>query len=91
MLRMYDFECSKHGVFEGIVDERNRQKACPDCNTNAPRLISAPRVALDGTDPDFPDAYDRWEKKRNQKQKIEEKAVREHGSINQRRKPQLEE
>jgi hypothetical protein len=47
----------------------------------SPRMISAPRIRLDGTDAGFPGAYDAWERKRLKKQRLEEKAIKEHGSI----------
>jgi predicted nucleic acid-binding Zn ribbon protein len=44
---------------------------CPSCGAEAKFQISAPRIALDGTDPAFPGAWDKWEKKREQKLKEE--------------------
>ena len=76
-----EFRCPEHDVFEKLTDSVIQHEACPKCGSASNRIISTPRIRLDGTDPGFPDAYDAWEKKRSAKQVIEEKLIREHGSI----------
>lgn len=78
---LFEFECKDHGKFEALVEQSYKQAICPVCGIYAPKIISTPRISLDGTDPAFPDAYDQWEKKRAAKQKIEERQIAEHGSI----------
>ena len=78
---LFEFKCKAHGIFESLVERSYKQSRCPQCGIYSPKIISTPRISLDGTDPAFPDAYDRWEKKRSAKQKIEERQLQEHGSI----------
>jgi predicted nucleic acid-binding Zn ribbon protein len=79
---LFNFRCPEHGIFEALVEREKKSTVCNKCGVESQKLISAPRIFLDGTDPAFPGAYDAWERKRSVKQKIEEKALREHGSIN---------
>jgi hypothetical protein len=39
---------------------------CPKCSSNADKLISAPRVTLEGYSGSFPGAAAAWEKKHKQ-------------------------
>lgn len=59
---LYDFECNECGtVAERLVSSSVRETPCPNCQVfMMTRKISTPRVKLDGTDPGFPDAYDKW-------------------------------
>lgn len=60
-LILYDFECIKcNHCEEKLVQSDVRHADCPECGGKMIRKISTPRVALDGTDPGFPDAYDKW-------------------------------
>lgn len=69
---LYDYQCECGNAFETLRPMSDRKSAkCPDCGAEAKFRISAPRVALDGTDPDFPGAYAKWAKNRNQKLKQE--------------------
>lgn len=59
----YDYQCCGK-KFERITSIAQRDNViCPLCNGLAKRLLSAPQIMLDGTDPGFPDAYDRWAKR----------------------------
>jgi len=70
---MYDFKCDKCSlVFEEIVPSTVKDVLC-DCGGKAIRLISAPRVSLDGTDSTFPGAYSKWAKVREQRAKLAKK------------------
>lgn len=60
---LYDFYCRKcHQTFEGLAKIKQTVKECPTCGGNAGRVLTAPRIKLDGTDPAFQTAYDRWAK-----------------------------
>ncbi len=61
---LYDYMCSECGQFEAIssVSKRTVHK-CPSCSREAKQMLSAPSIALDGTDPGFPTAYDKWAKR----------------------------
>ena len=61
MLILYDFECiSCNHVDEKLVDKDVRVAKCSQCGDKSCRKISAVRSQLDGKDPGFPDAYNKW-------------------------------
>lgn len=72
MRRMYDFKCEAQHVTEGLVDYETTQITCA-CGNVANRVISPVRISLDGTNPNFTGAYDRWARIREEKAKIEAK------------------
>ena len=60
MRTLRDFCCEKCGtVQERFVNGQVVEVDCA-CGAVASRMIGMPRVALDGTDPGFPGAYDKW-------------------------------
>lgn len=67
MKRIFDFQCDKGHTHEAFVDSEVRSKPCPECDLEAKRLISTPRVMLEGTTGSFPGAAMQWERKRKQK------------------------
>jgi hypothetical protein len=69
---MYDFKCSQEHITEGFVDYETTTISC-SCGAVAHRIISPVRISLDGTDPIFVSAYDRWAKRHEDKQKQEAK------------------
>ena len=70
---LYDYSCDC-GPFEALNKVEQRSFAqCPKCGKVCKMKISAPHVRLDGTDPDFPGEWAKWEKKREQKMKVERK------------------
>lgn len=71
-LRFFDFECSEGHVTEILTDAQEYTVECPKCFGRAHRLISAPRISLEGCSGDFPGAYDKWEKVRIEKRKDEQ-------------------
>ena len=78
-LILYDWRCntaSCNTKYEALAPSEQRTGICPECGGQSKRLISTPRIALDGCDPAFPSAYDKWAKTREQKAKKdrEEKA-----------------
>ena len=70
--RMFEFKCSEEHITESFVGYETTQILC-DCGLEANRIISTPRISLDGTNPDFVSAYDRWARVREEKAKIEAK------------------
>lgn len=70
--RLYDFKCSQEHITEGFVDYETTTISC-SCGNVANRIISPVRISLDGTDPNFVAAYDRWAKRHEEKQKQEAK------------------
>ena len=58
MRQLIDLECSDCGNrSERYISET--QVPCI-CGKTMHKIIGMPRVALDGTDPGFPGAYDKW-------------------------------
>ena len=72
MRRMYDFKCSQEHITEGFVDYETTAISC-SCGNVANRIISPVRISLDGTDPIYTSAYDKWARTREQQQKLEAK------------------
>ena len=60
-----DFQCSKGHKEEYLVDAGTHVVQCRHCGNDATKLMSAPRVSLEGVSGDFPTAADAWVKRRN--------------------------
>lgn len=70
---MYDYICECGKEFEALQRMDDRMTATCDCGEQARMVISPVRCSLDGTDPDFPGEYQKWERKRKQHMSIERK------------------
>jgi hypothetical protein len=70
--RLYDFKCSQEHITEGFVDYETTTISC-SCGEESKRIISPVRISLDGTDPTYVSAYDKWAKRHEDKQKQEAK------------------
>ena len=68
---IYDAICTDGHKFEKMLkmDERHISLECPECGCSARTIISAVRSKLDGTNPDFPGAYMKWENDRKKRSK----------------------
>lgn len=64
--RIFEFECDEGTVSEKLVETDVLSILCECCGKGADRIISTPRVSLDGTDPSFPGEYMKWARKREQ-------------------------
>ena len=73
MRRIFDFQCAKGHITEKYVDDAVKVIQCPHCANDASRLISAPRISLEGITGDFPGAAMAWEKRRESHIKYERK------------------
>ena len=71
--RMFEFRCEQNHIAENYIDEGVTTISCPTCQCAAPRVISAPRIALEGVTGDFPTAADAWARKHEQATRIAEK------------------
>jgi len=60
MLILYSFGCDDGHVHDKLVERGTPHVQCDTCNLEAKRLITPIRFRCDGTDPGFPDAYDKW-------------------------------
>ena len=79
MKRMFEFVCENGHSFEKLVNDNIRSMKCPYCDAEATRVVSAPRVNLEGITGAFPGAYSRWERVRAEKQQQERKKAASHG------------
>ena len=71
--RIFEFRCEQNHIAENYIDEEVTTISCPTCQCAAPRIISAPRIALEGVTGDFPTAADAWARKHEQATRIAEK------------------
>lgn len=80
MKRMFEFLCDNNHITERFIDEQVRTTKCATCSKDALRIISSPRIALEGVTGDFPGAADKWVKKRAEKLKQEQKKAASAGT-----------
>ena len=71
--RIFEFQCNNDHVFEQYIDDSLKTTTCPDCDTEAKRIISKPRIDLEGCSGDFPTAADAWVRRRESHMKYERK------------------
>ena len=71
--RIFEFRCEQNHIAENYIDEEVTTISCPTCQCAAPRVISAPRIALEGVTGDFPTAADAWARKHEQAARVAEK------------------
>jgi len=58
-----DFDCPECGnVEERFVPSETQTVKCKVCDADAKRIISGTSFRLDGTDPAYPTAWDKWAK-----------------------------
>ena len=67
-------ECGNEKELIRSIDNRNVPALC-ECGKLFKRKIEAPSFKLDGCDPAYPTAYDKWEADRNRRIKQERKAT----------------
>lgn len=79
MRRIFEFLCAEGHVTEQFIDDSLRQSVCTVCGKKSTRIVSTPRVKLEGISGDFPGAYDRWERVRAEKLAQEKKKAASHG------------
>jgi hypothetical protein len=73
--RMFEFVCVKGHNTEKYVDETVTVVECAHCGNDASRIISTPRIGLDGICGDFPTASDAWVRRRESHMRKERKSV----------------
>jgi|TARA_E500000178_G_C16567653_1_gene550190 predicted nucleic acid-binding Zn ribbon protein len=71
--RIFEFQCNNDHVFEQYIDDSLKTTTCPACDTEAKRIISKPRIDLEGCSGDFPTAADAWVRRRESHMKYERK------------------
>jgi hypothetical protein len=62
-MRLFDFRCPDGHKFEDLVKSDVTASRC-SCGLDAKRIISPVRSNLEGISGDFPDAADKWVKRR---------------------------
>jgi hypothetical protein len=77
MRRIFEFRCVKDHVTEKFVDDEVRTVECPHCRNDASRIISTPRIRLEGITGAFPSASDAWERKHLEANKVAYKKNRD--------------
>lgn len=78
--RLYEFKCAKDHVTEQFVDETVKTSQCRECDEMATRIISPTGIYLEPFSGVFAGAYDRWDRVRAEKLKLEKKQNADHGS-----------
>ena len=71
--RMFEFRCVKDHISEKFVDGEVMVVECPHCHNDASRIISSPRIRLEGITGAFPTAYDAWERKHTEATRVAQK------------------
>ena len=60
MRLILDFKCDEGHVTERFIDSTSSIVPCKTCGKEAKKMLGLGTIMLDGTDPAFPGAYDRW-------------------------------
>ncbi len=69
-----EFRCHECGrATERFIDTKENHIKCPHCGGVAGRIIGVATVSLDGTDPGFPGAYEKWANTRDQRAALHRK------------------
>lgn len=80
MRRMFEFVCSNGHLTEKFIDDESRSISCPLCGEQSVRLVSTPRINLEGFTGAFPGAADKWLRIRAEKHKQATKLAAEKDS-----------
>lgn len=75
--RIFEFCCVKGHITDKFVDDEVNVVECPHCHNDASRIISSPRIKLEGITGAFPTAYDAWERKRAEAMRVTHKQTAE--------------
>lgn len=70
MKRIFEFRCAKDHLTEKLVDDEVRSIECPHCRNEASRIISSPRISLEGITGAFPSAHNAWARKHEEATRV---------------------
>jgi hypothetical protein len=70
MKRIFEFRCAKDHLTEKLVDDAVHSIECPHCRNEASRIISSPRISLEGITGAFPSACDAWARKHEEATRV---------------------
>ena len=62
MKRMFEHRCAEGHITDHYVEYEMTTVTCTVCGTPAVRIISAPRIKLEGWSGHFPTAASKWER-----------------------------
>jgi len=63
-MKLYDFKCQSCGyTWEDVAVDETARQGCPKCSDIALPIISSVNFRLNGADPAFPTASERWAKR----------------------------
>lgn len=75
-----DFRCGSCGhTHEEYLDNGITECSCPECGETSTRVLRPPKFHLDGTDPGFPGAWEKWAKDKERRVKRAQKVYADHG------------
>ena len=80
MRQIFEFACSNGHLTERLVESDVREIQCPACTEQSVRLISTPRINLEGFTGAFPGAASKWMRTRAEKHKQATKLAAEKDS-----------
>lgn len=70
---LYNFRCDKCDYTEERITKMDVFAVTCDCGGLMKRQLSMPTIKLDGTDPGFPGAYDKWGRDRERRRRENDK------------------
>lgn len=79
MKRLFEFECNAGHRFEALTKYSEKQVACKHCENVALRVISTPRINLEGWSMSFPTAADKWARNHYEAHRVARKRAVENG------------
>jgi putative FmdB family regulatory protein len=81
---LYEYDCQSHGLFETMhsMHDAAAPERCPNCGEQAPRVLSAPRLACVS-------ANERTARDRNEKSRHEPRVTRKKNSPQKEERPAL--
>lgn len=71
--RMFDFKCDEGHITEKYIGYETITVECDVCSKAANRIVSPVRVSLDGSDPVYVTAHEKWAKRHEDAAKAERK------------------
>lgn len=70
---MFDFKCEEGHITEKYIGYETVEVECSVCSKLASRIVSPVRISLDGSDPVYVSAHEKWAKKHEDAAKAERK------------------
>lgn len=75
-----DYRCAEGHITERFIDDSTELVECKTCSKPAHKTLGFGTIILDGTDPSFPGAYEKWATVREKRHRqLNEKKRRDGG------------